>query len=442
MTTTTWNKTKIAQALAFATVTGFASGSAWSAAFGLVEQSASAVGTATAGAAAYAEDASIVWFNPAGMSLIGKEQGVLGGSAIYLDAKFHDNGSTPPRNRTANNDGGNFGDVGALPNLYYVRPINPQLTAGIGINAPFGLKTEYNPDWVGRYQGTKSDLKAVNINPSISYKLNERTNIGAGVSAQYFKAELMQAVVFGSSTLPDGTATIKGDSWAYGFNLGLTHQITPQTRLGVAYRSSILHELEGNVKFSGAAVSQPGAIRTAFSDGDIRADVRLPASLSISTATQCSPTWDVLTDITWTQWSTIQQLNFQRTNPASGNGVQPLPAADYRWQDSYRVSLGAVHQYSDRIKLRMGIAYDQSPVPDAYRPVRLPDNDRIWLSAGSSYTLEKGNRIDVGLAYIKLKNADINRTEGSAAAPDTINTVKGTAKGQAFVFSAQYVHNF
>ena len=431
--------------LSIAVTTAVASMTPWAsvhaAAFGLTEQSASLIGTAGASTAA-AEDAATVWLNPAGMSFIGKKQLVVGAAGIYVDGEYSDNGSTPPRNRAANNNGGNLGGLGVVPAFYYMQPITADIMTGIAVNSPFGLKTQYNDDWVGRYQGIKSDIKSINFNPNVSLKLNSDTSVAAGVSAQYFQAELTQAVVFGTSTLPDGNGTIKGDSWGFGYNLAVMHQLTPSTRIGATYRSSILQELEGTVKFTGAALSQSQAIRTAFSDGDLKSDVRLPASLSLSGMHKLNPTWNLVSDLTWTQWSTIQQLNFQRTSPAAGNGVQAIPVAEYRWKDVYRLSLGAINQCNDKVTVRMGVAYDQSPVQTEYRTVRLPDNDRIWLSLGSSYKLDNNNRIDVGAAYIKIKNANINRTEGSSTAPDTVNTVNGSVKGQALVLSTQYVVNF
>ena len=398
-------------------------GTAQAAGFALLEQNASAAGVAYAGKAAIGEDASAAWFNPASMSRLKERQVVLGGHYIDLNSEFNNEGTTPGTGR----DVGDFGSEGYIPNFHLVVPFNDRINFGLSVATPFGLKTDYQPDWIGRFQGITSDIKSVNINPSASFKVNEHWSVGAGVSAQKLDAKLSSVV-----TLPvvgESLTTIAGDGWGYGFNLGVIGQITAATRVGVAYRSSIEQDLEGNVTFSGpAAASQ---------NSDLRSKIRLPASLAISSVTELTPKWQLLTDATWTEWTTIQKLQFDRVN--AGGTAAPIPVQDYEWKNSWRFAVGGIYKYSDTINLKAGVAYDITPVPDERRKVRLPDEDRITFAVGSQYKFDKATTFDVAFQYVMPDKAKIDSTEQAGVTP---SRVLGTAEGDAFILSGQVSYKF
>jgi len=398
-------------------------GTAQAAGFALLEQNASGAGVAYAGKAAIGEDASAAWFNPASMSRLKERQVVLGGHYIDLNSEFNNEGTTPGTGR----DVGDFGSEGYIPNFHLVVPFNDRINFGLSVATPFGLKTDYQPDWIGRFQGITSDIKSVNINPSASFKVNEHWSVGAGVSAQKLDAKLSSVV-----TLPvvgESLTTIAGDGWGYGFNLGVIGQITAATRVGVAYRSSIEQDLEGNVTFSGpAAASQ---------NSDLRSKIRLPASLAISSVTELTPKWQLLTDATWTEWTTIQKLQFDRVN--AGGTAAPIPVQDYEWKNSWRFAVGGIYKYSDTINLKAGVAYDITPVPDERRKVRLPDEDRITFAVGSQYKFDKATTFDVAFQYVMPDKAKIDSTEQAGVTP---SRVLGTAEGDAFILSGQVSYKF
>jgi long-chain fatty acid transport protein len=398
-------------------------GSVQAAGFALLEQNASGAGVAYAGKAAIGEDASAAWFNPASMSRLKERQVVLGGHYIDLNSEFNNEGTTPGTGR----DVGDFGSEGYIPNFHLVIPFNDRINVGLSVGTPFGLKTDYQPDWIGRFQGVTSDIKSVNINPSISYKVNDQWSVGAGVSVQKLDAKLSSV-----ATLPlvgESLTTIAGDGWGYGFNLGVMGQLTPATRVGVAYRSAIEQDLEGNVTFSGpAAASQ---------NSDLRSKIRLPASLSLSSVTDLNPKWQLLADATWTEWTTIQKLQFDRVN--AGAGAAPIPVQDYEWKNSWRFAVGGIYKYSDTINLKAGVAYDMTPVPDERRKVRLPDEDRITLAVGSQYKFDKATTFDVAFQYVMPDKAKIDSTEGAGGAQ---SRVLGTAEGDAFILSGQVSYKF
>src|SRR5271166_4306241 len=185
-------RTRLAAAVAAALT--LAAGQAFGSNFALQEQSGSGVGNAFAGGAAAAEDASTVWSNPAGMSRIPGIQGVVAGDVICLSAKLSDNGSMPAAFQPLGGNGGDAGTCAFLPSLYLVVPLNKQFAFGLGVGAPFGLKTDYDSSWLGRFQAIKSRVSTVNINPALSWKVSDTVTVGAGVNWQNITATLTNAV--------------------------------------------------------------------------------------------------------------------------------------------------------------------------------------------------------------------------------------------------------
>ena len=169
--------------------------------FALIEESVSAMGNAYAGAGTSAYDASILYFNPAGITKICGNQAVAGVHFVIPSSKYHNKEAYPylsPNTPMTGGDGGDAGKFAPVGNLYAVSNCNNRIFYGIGVNSPFGLETVYDGDWVGRYYALKSAILSININPTIAYRINDCLSIGAGFSAMYFYAKLTNAVDFGS----------------------------------------------------------------------------------------------------------------------------------------------------------------------------------------------------------------------------------------------------
>ena len=429
-------------ALAVASILGGASTLASAAGFALIEQSASGMGNAFAGAAATAEDASTVFYNPAGMSRLEGSQITVGGHLIDLSAKFSNSGSSKPAAIVTNPLGGNGGDAGGIavvPNFYFVMPIGERLNFGVGVNAPFGLKTEYDDNWAGRFQGIKSDLMAINVNPALSFKVNDVFSVGVGANYQRLKAELTNAVVLGPNT--EGRAKLEADDDAWGWNAGVLFQPTSSTKIGASYRSKLNYKLDGTTTVTTAT----GAV-VAPASGPTTAAVTLPDSFSLSLAQKLNDQWEFLADATYTKWSEINRINIVD----STNGtLRDSLVLDF--DNTWRYSIGANYKLNDGWTLKGGVAYDQSPVKGATtRSVRLPDNDRTWLSLGASMKILNSGKLDFGYSHLFIKDADINFTRSQQApgqttptpAPGTASTVLGTYTGSVDIFSVQYSLSF
>jgi long-chain fatty acid transport protein len=388
-----------ALALASVSGTGHASG------FAITEQNASGLGNAYAGAAAVAEDASTIFFNPAGMTRLPNSQLVAALNGIKPSIKYSDGNSATP-------DGGDAGDLSWVPNLYFVKSLGPSTWFGIGVNAPFGLKTEYDPGWVGQYAAIKSELKTININPSVATKFTDKLSMGFGLDVSYIDATL-------TNNSPGGLASVKGDDWGVGANLGLLYEIDPSTRIGLSYRSRIKYKLSGDVSFSGAS----------FLNGPVSADVTLPDIVSLSLVKQLNPAFMLLADVSYTTWSVFDKLAVVR---ADGT---PLDSTTENWDDTWRFSLGATYKINDAFKLRGGLAYDQSPVPDAYRTPRIPDSDRTWVALGLTYQMTPKDKADLGYAHLFVKN-------GVQPATPAKLLPAGSYESSVDILGIQYTHSF
>jgi long-chain fatty acid transport protein len=449
-----------------ATVLACASAQAVASGFALMEQSVSSMGTAHAGAGSNGEDASTVFFNPALMSRLDGNQLSVGVHYVMPDAKFSGSAAYNPSHPAfnapspaaglngvpitpgADNDS-NGGENGVVPHFTYVHSLNDRLKVGLTVNTPFGLNTKYGSQWVGRYSAIDSQITAVNINPVLSFKVDDHTSIGFGISAVYGSLKLTNAVDLGlnaalqSGQTQDncqvntpnwcpGTSTydaiVKNDvtDWAYGWNFGVLLEPSAHTRLGLAYRSGIDLQLDGNL-----SSNVPSAIPSTSS----KVKASLPDSILLSAYHDLNSQWAVMADVMWTRWSTIDALVARL-----GNGTtNTIPL---KWEDTTRVALGASYRQSDRLVLRGGIAYDQTPVPDAqYRPAALPDEDRKWLSLGAGYQATKQLSFDVAYAHLFVKNTSINSTDAysSLAAPVTegFHRLTGSYDASVDILSAQ-----
>ncbi len=394
--------------------------------FALSEQSGSGLGNAFAGAAAIAEDASTIFFNPAGMTYI---EGTQAAGALHLikpKAEFNNSGSVkgfsiPSTLVAAGGDGGDAGDLSFVPNFYFMTPLNENVKFGIGVNAPFGLKTEYDKDWVGRFQGIKSDLKTININPSLAFKVNDQLSLGIGLSAMWAQAELTRAV--NRVVAPESDVKIKGDDWGFGFNLGAIYQATTDTRLGMAYRSKVEQHLEGNARF-GAAL--------AANNANVNADLTLPETFSVSAFSRLNDTWDLMADATWTRWSQFKELRIDFDN------ALPDSVTAENWSNTMRYSIGTNYHYNDKLKLRAGFAYDETPTSNEFRTVRIPDNDRKWLTFGAGWQTTPSTKLDVAYAHLFVSDTKIDDNQ--------LATRNGRVRGEydvsVDIISLQLTHNF
>lgn len=446
---------------------GFA-GVAGASGFALIEQNASGLGNAYAGSAAVAQDASTIFFNPAGLTQLsgGKDYQFVGAlNFINPSAKFSANSSTDPASGltagpafTRFSGTGNGGDAGGLayvPNLYLSAKLSQQWSVGVGVNAPFGLKTEYDDGWVGRFQALKSEVKTYNINPTVAYQATENLSFGAGLNYQHIDATLTKAVNYSAivaasnagaaiaAGLTEGRNNISGDDSAWGYNFGMLWKVSPSTKLGLAYRSAIKYHLTGTHTATHPTTASAAAntiINSNLStlDQAVSLDLKMPDSMTMSVHQQLSDKWEMMGDLSWTGWAKVQEIRIKFSSGAADD-VTP-----YHFRNTWRVALGAAYKASDQMKYRFGLAFDQTPTNDVDRTARLPDQNRTWLSAGLQYKPAKDHVVDAGFAYLFVKDAKLS-TNGGVAKSNGVYArgfLDGTYDSNVKILSVQYTYNF
>uniref|UniRef100_Q47FT4 Membrane protein involved in aromatic hydrocarbon degradation n=1 Tax=Dechloromonas aromatica (strain RCB) TaxID=159087 RepID=Q47FT4_DECAR len=420
------------------------SGGASASGFQLLEQNASGLGNSYAGSAAVAENASTIFYNPAGMTQLKGLQVSGGLTAIHTSYKFSDQGSSVGVLQNSGN-GGDGGGWGYLPNAYISWEATKDLYLGLGIGAPFGLKTEYNNPWQGGAQSLKFDIKTVNINPSIAWRANEFVSVGAGINYQKLTAEYERQVAVASTSglavatmLSTTKATLNLDDDAWGWNVGALFSINPTTKIGVSYRSAVKYDLTGDFKFDGTlAQSSNPLLGGATKDRSAKATLKVPDTWILSATHALNDRVELLGDISWTGWSSIPKVdvyNAQTTGAGavSGRIAQTL---DTEFRDTWRVAAGANYRYTEALKFKFGIAYDQTPVKGAStRLVSLPDNNRIWLSFGTQWKPTKDSAVDLGIAHLFVKDSKIDNDQSAAGR----GRVTGTFADSAWIFGLQY----
>jgi len=408
-------------ALALSAPPGYAGG------YAILTQSTSSLGNVVAAGAA-AEDASTVWANPAGMSLLpGTFNLVGGGTAVFASHKYQDRGSTGLFAFPGTGEGGDAGSTGAVPYFYLTGRLpffSGRVVAGIGVNAPFGLKTEYDAGWRGAPIAVKSEAQSVNINPSLSIQLGQGIYFGLGMSVQRFKAELTNETMF-------GPLAVSARDTSTGFNVGVLVKNAGDARLGIAYRSAIGYRLTGDASFSAAPML----------NGNVVADLKVPETLSVSGFTPAGPKWELMFDVTFTRWSRQDVITVIQTTGINAGAV--LAPLDYHWRNTQTIGIaGNYKPFADpRTKIRFGIGYDQTPTRDATRAPGLPNQDSLAFAIGWHQKNPGGvpGAIDIAAMYQRIKDAEINR---STSPPIPGSNLIGRVSNKLPILALQYSRTF
>jgi long-chain fatty acid transport protein len=435
--------------------------------FALIEQNASGQGVAYAGAAAVGEDASTIYFNPAAMTRLSGKQIVVAGHIIKPDASFTNNGSTnflgagPDSELSGPNS--DTGDAAFVPNFYYSAELDNGVYVGVGVNVPFGLSTEYDEGWVGRYHALKSEISTININPSIAWKATDKISVGFGISVQYVDLELTNNIdSFAACANLDPTLAscagltnapsiasqdsfnvkLDGDSTEFGWNTGILIDLDDKSRLGVAYRSAIKHNVSGNATYNLHAGLAPVAAAASETTGfnilqntTLEAVAELPDTFSVSYVRDIDAKWTVLADWTWTGWSSLDTITIVQAGGVPGRE----PTLDLAYANSNRYAVGVHFKPNNQWIYRGGLAFDETPIRSPEQTsARIPGNDRTWLSLGLGYKPSSTWSLDFAYSHLFISDTNINNIGSTSSGA----TLTGTYESTVDILSAQATFNF
>ncbi|MDR3053976.1 MAG: OmpP1/FadL family transporter [Zoogloeaceae bacterium] len=356
--------------------------------FQSVEQNASGLGVSYAGAAAVADNASTVYYNPAGLTRLPGAQVSIGLVGALQRYEFDNDGSMG----LTGGDGGQAGQWRSLPNAYFSWAAHPDFSLGLGVSSPYSLDLDYDNDWLGRGVGTQARVTSVNINPAVAYRLSDKVSLGFGLDYQTLK---LKTAFTGASD--------SGSDSDLGWNAGALFTLSPAMRVGVAYRSGMKFKLDARSPTLGA-----------FPGVDRHGRLETPGTFSLSVWQQVSDKWEAMGDVSYTRWKSLDDYD----------------------HDSWRLSWGAAYTCNERWKSKFGLAYDRSPTRTSGRSVLLPDAHRLWFSLGGQYRFSQYAALDFGYAYQWVKAPRLNNAQGGGL------RLRGDYDASGHIIGVQYTQGF
>lgn len=368
------------------------------------EQSASGMGTAFAGRASSALDASTLYGNPAGMSKL-KRTEVSAGMAYVKPSTDIDN----VRSNVPGSSDGDIAPTALVPFGFMVTPINQDLHFGLGLYVPYGVISDNEKSFQGRYHGQYSKVQVTTLQPTLSYRIAPNLSVGVGLTLNKIDGKLTSVLATNPlSGTGDTSVRIKGDDTAAGYTLGALWDINEDLSWGLTYRSKVDYKLEGTTRFGNGAALGLGAY-------DASLKVTTPESVESSFSYRIDERWTAHAGAAWTRWSRMDEIvvrNEGVANPAFRNIREEMG-----WRDTWAYSVGASYQLNPTWVLRTGVALDATPTTNANRNVRIPVGDRQIFSIGAGWSPTADVTLDLAYSYIREEQVSVNQANAGQVAP-------------------------
>jgi len=398
----------------------------YGAGFQVSEHSGAGLGRAFAGEAAIADTAAVLANNPAAMTRFDRAEISGSFTAIMPSIDVNDDDFGQKANNIAPN--------AYVPAAYYIQPINEKFVIGLGLFSNYGVGTDYPEDFNAGLAAGKTSLLTFNMNPNFAYKVNDKLSIGAGLNLVYGKAELSRH--WGGNITPNTLIVeMKGDTYSWGWNIGTLYEVDENNRFGLSYRSQV------DMDFKGDFTDHTGSITGNNNKGIAvqgKLPVVLPAIAEFSGFHQLNPLWAMHYSVQWTQYSQFKSLNATSTQCHAGGVAESCFTKDEDYNDTFRFAVGATYTVSPKWLLRTGLAYDQRA---GKSNLSIPDADRYWYSAGTSYAYSDNLSFDLGIAYLQSTKSSF-KEEISPSNPQPGTTHKFTSTGNALFVAAQVNYAF
>ncbi|GAB2927181.1 long-chain fatty acid transporter FadL [Hafnia psychrotolerans] len=406
------------------------SSNVYAAGFQLNEYTAAGLGRSFSGEGAIADSAASGSRNPATMTMFSRPAFSIG--AVYIDPDVNISGKSPVTGNSTSAD--NIAPNQWVPNIHFIMPLNDQWAIGASATSNYGLATEFNDNYAAGPIGGKTDLTTINSNLSAAYRFNQHFSVGLGFDAVYAKAKISRTAgeltaIQTRGQVPANTevANLKGSEWGYGWNAGILYEVDDNNRYGFTYRSKV--DIDFNGDYKNSIPQQLGGLGGQTIPGDLT--LNLPETWEISGYNRVAPKWAIHYSMTYTSWSEFKELK------ATGSNGQTLFQKQENYHDACRIALGTTYYYDDNWTFRTGIAFDDSPVPQDNRTISIPDQDRVWISAGTTYAFNKDASVDLGISYMHGQTVNI-----SEKVADGVPNYEFQAKGTAMLYGANFNYSF
>ncbi len=388
--------------------------SAQAGSFKLPTTTAAGWARAGAGGSLWANDASAAYNDPAEMAFFSHSTLQLTGSGIRPSAKFSGEFRDVNGNPVSGGNPNGFGKFIPFPNFGLVVPVNDRLSLGAAVTVPYGLVSDYSPDWQGRYFGTKTSVQSIAISLSAGFKVTDTLALGIGILGQHTKAQLNTMIdttgaadaLFGLPLPPQAAdeqlnVTLK-KQFAFGYFASLAWKPTSQDTLGVTYHSQVNNDLSGHYRvYGGAQGKQLLALAPTLNPtlpainpdgGTASSHLDTPAFASVDWVHDFDNGFSLGATVKWIDWSHFSQLLLK----SNGQTLVGLPE---NYSNGWVYSLGGDYRINSTWTLHGGLGYDKTPTSITSRDPRIPDGSRKLLGMGISYNASRHLSFDLGYQH-------------------------------------------
>jgi len=334
------------------------------------------------------------WTNPAGMTGLQQDEMLAGFQVVAPKIEFD-----PSVAEAGGSDGGNAGNIAAIPSFFMVKKLSDRFRLGFSVVAPQGGAMNYGDDFVGRYGAQRVELAAIGGSPSIAYKVNDRLSLGAGVSIIYTQFEQSVAINRGG-TIPDGKVRFDNmDDLGYQPFLGLTYELSDSLFFGITYRAEMDVNLEGDLNFRNLEILKPQA-------NEIEIDWDNPQLIKAGLSYKLAPNKRLIFSAGWEDWSTFSENQLTIT----GGVANPTGVLDRRFRDTWNAGVAFVSARSKGGSYSVGFSYDSSPVRNKDRTIDLPFDETYKLSAAYGWNLGQQMSFSLGGTLIYFGDGKVDQT--------------------------------
>jgi long-chain fatty acid transport protein len=368
----------------------------------LYEINSPLTGTASAGWAASAEDASTAFTNPAGMTRLDRSQLLVGAQPLIVTSRF----DPSPETTFGGTDGGNAG--GVIPSFggYYVHSFSERFKIGLSLLSYFGLGLDYGDDWVGRYYVERSDFLTLTLAPSIAYKVNDWLSVGAMFNVLYAMLDT-QTAIRNLAVESDGQIKYDEDDFGFGGGFGLLIEPRKGTRLGVTYYSPVDVSFSGAPELNGLGPVLGGVLsRLGLIGRDVGIDFTIPQWIMVSGYQQITDKLAIMGNFGWQDWSQFGDVDISLSvNPETTRSFNN----NLDFKDTWNFAIGAQYRLCEPWLLSAGFAYDSSPSDESNRSPDLPFDRTFRYAAGVQYDWSKNLTLGLAYVFMDIGSARINK---------------------------------
>lgn len=361
---------------------------------------AAEIGPALTGLTGRANDATSVFFSPAGITRLDQPELVAQTTFMYQESRFDVQQATYP-----GGDSEKDNRLFIIPAAYYVHPLNEHWRLGLSVNVPSGVGHDYGRDWSGRYLSESSDLAFVAASSVLAYRFDDQLSLAAGPYMIYTDYKTKARV---NNLLPDygdGSVKLEEDGTAFGYMLGAMYEFTPTTRIGAVYRSSVKPDLEGTPSFENLdPLLREGLAALDLLGTEVDVDFTVPAQAQVGVYTELSDRWSLTGDLLW-----INMSEFGITNVRVAERQISVHKDDFR--DMWIGTAGVKYHYADQRAVSFGALYATSPTRDSRRNIALPFDRIISVGAGIQQPCF-GFICYANVSYVDLGDGDVSEDGG------------------------------